>query len=238
MGKEDLLKKIPPAPASELLGQKGVLSWLLKPLGLSPTALVAIALAIFVISMVFFVKGCDGGEEEEKVEAPPDQQQNLDRSATDRVSGPLVIKGVSVEDILDYPVGVEDKTCAWQEFEACQPEEFCSQNQWARAADTPFCCGTSCIDRIQAKDVPIAGIFGETITVEKFETSYAVWWGTSSVDAELDLSITGHENYAETEMVRDDVYMFQADTADGELHSFFIEITDNDTEIEAKQVAG
>lgn len=222
MGKEITQNNPPPG----LLGNK-VFSWLMNSSGLSLRTIAAIALVIVVISILLFVKMYSGENDDQKVEVP-----KSDSSTLDEIADPLFVKDISTEN-LDYTTGDESKTCAWQEFEACQPEEFCSQNQWAHASNTRFCCSTSCVERIQTKNIPVEGIRGATITVEKFDGGYAVWWGTSSFDTTLDISIIGHESYVETIPQGGNTYSFRANNQQGEEQKFFITIIDKGTFLEA-----
>jgi len=116
---------------------------------------------------------------------------------------------------LQYVGGNTLLTCAFQRAEDCRVEKYCQDEQWIKARDAQTCCKSSCIERIQHKDV-----FFDRLgyaTIERFSGNrFGVWFGTGVGSGFYEL---GKPNYAESLKTGESEYRF---TAEGKEFLFFV----------------
>jgi len=197
---------------------------------LNPSFLTGLGIAIALISIIFFAM-CGGDDDEDAPPPPPEGDP------PEPPEGSPGGAGTASGYVFDYQFGDESLTCAFQELTECTVNQFCKGENWSRASDTPLCCFSVCIARIQAKNVPFAHLLDSTATIEKFGDSFGVWWGVSTIDPQVGFAVTEHEKYAAASLVGGNVYSFTAKNTSNMNHLFFFEvILESGTELTVNEV--
>ena len=108
---------------------------------------------------------------------------------------------------LQYTGGNALLTCAFQHAEDCRAEKYCQDEQWIKSIDAQTCCKSTCVERIQHKDV-----FFDRLgyaTVERFSGNrFGTWYGTGVGSGFYEL---GKPNYAEARRTGESEYVFSAE---------------------------
>lgn len=122
--------------------------------------------------------------------------------------------------LLAYVGGDDTKTCAFQKGANCGIDKYCENDQWLKAKDTKTCCKSTCIARIQHKDVDFGSPLGKT-TVERFSGNrFGIWYGSGVGEGFVEI---GKPNYVEAKSTSTEKYEFNVGS---KKYSFSVVVND------------